>query len=133
MVRGLPRICINTIGTFNSATVESICSSNVPPEISFTISAPASMAALATAALFVSMEIGTASFWRILSIIGITRSNSWFTATFTALGRVDSPPISIMSTPFSIILSAWNKADCNRSNSPPSLKLSGVTLIIPMR
>jgi len=47
------------IGTLSFPTVENIVGSCVPPDTSFTISAPASMAAFATTACRVSMDIGT--------------------------------------------------------------------------
>lgn len=50
-------MCIRMIGTDRSATTSSMFGSCLPPETSFTISAPASIAAAATAELLVSMEI----------------------------------------------------------------------------
>ncbi len=47
-----------TIGTPMDATQESMSGSCVPPETSLTMSAPASMAALATLEFRVSIEIG---------------------------------------------------------------------------
>ena len=59
IVSGVPRICIRIIGTPSLSTEESIALSNVPPDTSFTMSAPTSTAASATAACRVSMEIAT--------------------------------------------------------------------------
>mmetsp|Transcript_9128 Transcript_9128/g.13515 ORF Transcript_9128/g.13515 Transcript_9128/m.13515 type:complete len:86 (+) Transcript_9128:489-746(+) len=47
------------IGTERDDAVGSICGSNVPPDTSFIISAPAFMAAFATAEWRVSIDIGT--------------------------------------------------------------------------
>ena len=58
MVLGVPRMCINTMGTPNLATTDKISGSKVAPEISLIKSAPASIAACATAALVVSIERG---------------------------------------------------------------------------
>ena len=49
-----------------------------------------------------------------------------------APGRVDSPPISSRSAPSAIIRLAWVRAASRSANWPPSEKLSGVTLRIPI-
>ncbi len=49
------------MGTCNDATVDNMLGSNVPPDTSLTMSAPASMAALATMEWLVSMDMGTSN------------------------------------------------------------------------
>ena len=67
------------------------------------------------------------------SITGTTRSISSSAGTGSPLpGRVDSPPTSIMSAPSLIICVACSRAWSNEKKRPPSLKLSGVTLRMPI-
>ena len=101
-------MCISTIGTRKRATVGSMLASASPAETSFTMSAPASTAAAATAALRVSTEIATASARcsRIAAMTGMTRSISSHAGTAGAPGLVDSPPTSITSAPSETISSA---------------------------
>ena len=113
IVRGVPCICMMMNADFVSATSGSICLSPRPPVTSFTSEAPASIAARATSAFDVSIEIGTSTCARSFSITGITRRNSSSSATGSAPGRVDSPPTSMMFalsaamvTPRSIAFSA---------------------------
>ena len=82
--------------------------------------------------VYVSIEITQSDCCRIASITGIVRANSSSIDTGSAPGRVDSPPISIISAPSSIIFVAWLAACSGVSNFPPSLKESGVTLRIPI-
>ena len=89
METGVPRICINTMGTPNWATTGNMSGSNVPPEISLTISAPASTAALATDALVVSTEIGIFTTEAMASTTGTTRLSSSPREICSAPGRVD--------------------------------------------
>ena len=49
-----------------------------------------------------------------------------------APGRVDSPPTSMMSAPCSAISTACRTASSRLANCPPSEKLSGVTLRMPI-
>jgi len=63
---------------------------------------------------------------------GTTRASSSSTGTGSAPGRVDSPPTSMMSAPSSINARARATAASARSASPPSEKLSGVTLTTPI-
>ena len=66
-------------------------------------------------------------------MMGIIRLSSSSGLIGAEPGRVDSPPISIMSTPSSIICSTRATAFATSSkNNPPSEKESGVTLRIPM-
>jgi hypothetical protein len=63
---------------------------------------------------------------------GITRSSSSSSGTGGAPGRVDSPPMSMMSAPSTIIRSAWRSASPRIANLPPSEKESGVTFRMPI-
>ncbi len=98
------------------------------------IEAPASKAARATFDCVVSILIGVlvvlifAASW---VMTGITRAICSSGGTREAPGRVDSPPISIMSTPWSIICWAWARAESGVEYKLPSEKLSGVRLRTP--
>src|SRR5689334_14613319 len=63
---------------------------------------------------------------------GTTRWISSSADTGSPPGRVDSPPTSMISAPSKIICSACATAASTETNCPPSLKLSGVTLRMPM-
>src|SRR6266487_1070970 len=66
-------------------------------------------------------------------MIGIIRLSSSSRLIGVEPGRVDSPPISIMSAPSSIICSTLATAFATSSKyNPPSEKESGVTLRMPM-
>src|SRR5690625_5935471 len=65
-------------------------------------------------------------------MIGITRSISSFSDTLSWLGRVDSPPTSIISAPSASIFNASSKAFSLVEYNPPSENESGVTFNIPM-
>ena len=89
------------------STIPIILLSNDKPLTSFIISAPASTACLATDAFVVSIEINIVGLSvRIFSITGITLFNSSDSETCSAPGRVDSPPISIISAPCVMSLDA---------------------------
>ena len=90
------------------------------------------MASAITTALLVSIETLTSKRDFTALSRGMTRAISSFSLTVTAFGRVDSPPISIMSTPLSIINSTCAKALSKLENCPPSENESGVTFKIPM-
>ena len=104
---GRPRMCMRTAPHPRSASVLSMFRSQRNPLTSFTISAPASAAARATAALYVSTEITAAGhFFLSSAITGMTRFNSSSALTVVpkcspppastrAPGRVDSPPMSM--------------------------------------
>src|SRR5688572_9965851 len=100
--------------------------------MSLTIEAPASSAARATSDFVVSTESGVLTRFASASITGTTRAISSSTETGSPPGRVDSPPISMISAPSEIISSARARALSRERNCPPSLKLSGVTLRMPM-
>mmetsp|Transcript_17767 Transcript_17767/g.35480 ORF Transcript_17767/g.35480 Transcript_17767/m.35480 type:complete len:265 (-) Transcript_17767:287-1081(-) len=127
-------MCIRQTGTATSAAAGSMCGSNVPPETSLIISAPAPTAARAHAAWRVSMEIGTSETRRSASMRGTVRCISSSGCTSLAPGRVLSPPMSMMSAPSSAIRTAEATAtSISRSRPrPPSEKLSGVAFRIPM-
>ena len=65
-------------------------------------------------------------------IIGRTLSNSSSTVSGSAPGRVDSPPISIISEPSSIKIFACLIAFLIEKNLPQSLNESGVMFRTPM-
>ncbi len=99
MVFGVPSMCIKTTGTpYSEATVARSASSRKAPT-SLMIEAPASRARRATAALVVSMDIGIEIRLARASITGTTRRISSSTDTESENGRVDSPPISMISAP----------------------------------
>ena len=103
------------------------------PVISFTISAPATNAARATPACRVSTESNApGNSQRRASTTGTTRCNSSSTAISTEPGRVDSPPISIISAPAASRLRACATAAGTPTCRPPSEKESGVTFRIPI-
>ena len=105
----------------------------VRAETSLRRSAPASKAARATAALRVSIEIGSAKpSARSAAITGTTRAASSSTGTGSAPGRVDSPPMSRMSAPSAARARACAIAAARPRCAPPSEKLSGVTFSTPM-
>ena len=108
-----------------------IFSSANPPLTSFTYFTPALIAFAATPLRIVSIETGTPSF-TTSSKTGITRANSSSSLTRSAPGLVDSPPISIMSTPSSSILLARDIAASVVKWRPPSANESGVTFKIPI-
>ena len=127
-----PRQCMTTYCTFEFFAITfAISGSARPPLTSFTIVAPAPIAAAAVDARIVSMLMVTPSSASSV-ITGITRIRSSSSLTRSAPGRVDSPPTSMMSTPSEIIslarLIAASKSKC----LPPSAKESGVTLRIPI-
>ena len=62
---------------------------------------------------------------------GTTRRSSSSTGTRAAPGRVDSPPTSTMSAPSATNCEAVRDGRRASRNSPPSEKLSGVTLSTP--
>ncbi len=62
----------------------------------------------------------------------MTRRCSSSGATGAAPGRVDSPPTSTMSAPDSASVTPCAMAEGVSLNLPPSEKLSGVTLTMPM-
>ena len=66
------------------------------------------------------------------AITGIVRSISSVSLTRSAPGLVDSPPISMMSTPSAIISKPRATAASNSLCLPPSANESGVTFKMPM-
>ena len=63
---------------------------------------------------------------------GIVRVISSASLTRSAPGLVDSPPMSMMSTPSAIISKPRATAASNSLCLPPSAKESGVTFKMPM-
>ena len=96
------------------------------PLTSLIILAPASKALRATSTFLVSIE--TFVTFESSEIIGITLAISSSIDMGVAPGRVDSPPTSIQSAPFSIISRALSTPPC----LDDSWKESGVALMIPI-
>jgi hypothetical protein len=125
-------MCIRTMPAPASPTTLNIAGS-APAETSFTIVAPASSAARATAGLRVSTDTGTSgSSSAIRRITGTTRWISSSGATTSEPGRVDSPPTSTSSAPSATIWIACFTASSTLAYEPPSEKESGVTFTIPI-
>jgi hypothetical protein len=99
---------------------------------SLMMSAPASQAASMTSGLLVSMEMKICDSRRSASMTGMTRAISCAAVTGSASGRVDSPPMSMIRAPSSIMRRAWASAESCSSKRPPSEKESGVTLSTPI-
>ena len=103
----------------------------VKPETSFTMAAPRRTHMRATSAWRVSMDTTAPASTRARTT-GTTRSASTFGETGVCPGRVDSPPTSMMSAPWSSISRPRAMATLWSRFSPPSEKESGVTLRTPM-
>ncbi len=132
MVLGSPNICMSTTGASNCFATAAKSASARSAEISLIIAAPASMASRATRDLRVSTEIGMEIRLASFSITGIIRRISSSTDTGSEKGRVDSPPISMISAPSATSFSAWATAASQVKNFPPSENESGVTLTTPI-
>src|SRR5699024_4633174 len=102
------------------------------PQISLINSTPASIAASAVAALYVSIDSGIFTACFTASITGITLFISSSALIGSWSGRVDSPPISIMSAPSSTICLACATAVSIVLYLPPSEKESGVAFRMPI-
>ena len=89
-------------GTPSFLTVANIAGSERPPLTSLIIAAPALIAFSAVSARIVSILIFTPLLESSV-ITGNTRDCSSSAVMRSAPGRVDSPPISMMSTPSAII------------------------------
>ena len=100
--------------------------------ISLMRDAPEWIAASATSGLQVSTEIGMGNRGTSRSRTGSIRLNSSAGAIGFDPGRVDSPPMSIISAPSSKIAHARSTARSGSLKRPPSENESGVTLSIPM-
>src|SRR6478609_6827393 len=125
------RQCIATYAAPESATTCRIRGSAKPPETSLTRTAPDSRAARATSCRMVSTETATPSDARA-RITGITRSSSSATSGRVAPGRVDSPPMSSTSAPWSRRATACAMAASVETKRPPSENESGVTFTTPI-
>lgn len=115
------------------AAVAAIFGSARRAETSFMIVAPAWIAASATAAEVVSMEMGALVLARRVWIKGIVRASSSFVEIFLAFGAVDWPPMSMMSAPSFRSLRACFRAFSGVLCRPPSLKESGVVFRMARR
>ena len=131
MVAGVPCICIRQTGICSLAAHSTACSF-VKARMSFQIWAPAAAHSVMISGREVSIEIITSRFAAIFFTTGRTREASSSAETKAAPGRVDSPPISIMSAPSFTICTAWLNAVFLSINLPPSEKESGVTFKIPI-
>src|SRR4030095_9396498 len=100
--------------------------------MSLTRDAPASIAARAMAALYVSTEMGMFTRGTSPSMTGRTRSRSAAARGGAAPGRRDSPPTSSRSAPSAAIRTPASIARAGLKRTPPSENESGVTLMIPM-
>ena len=129
MSSGVPRMCMITAPAPASATASTMPGALRPPT-SLTTTAPAARAARATAALRVSMLTWTPRATRA-STTGTVRASSSATPTSAAPGRVDSPPTSTQLAPCSQSWRPRAMAASRLACSPPSEKLSGVTLRMP--
>src|SRR5438093_1528250 len=124
-------MCMRIIPARPSRTTPNISGSR-PAETSFTIVAPASMAAAATSCLRVSIESGASTSPARRLMTGSTRSISSSAVTGCDPGRVDSPPTSRRSAPSPTMRMPALTAASGSKNRPPSEKESGVTLITPI-
>src|SRR5262249_24975664 len=86
----------------------------------------------ARGALEVPSDSGTAVWPRSPCPTGSTRASSTSIGTGADPGRVDSPPTSSRSAPCSTSRRPWATAASADACRPPSEKLSGVTLTMPM-
>ena len=118
-------------GKPSSAAVSSAFGS-VKARISLRISAPAFADSRNTSAFELSTEIKQSKRLLTASTSGTTRSISCETVTISAFGRVDSPPMSIISAPSLSIFSTWKRALSNEKNLPESEKESGVKFKMPI-
>ena len=132
IVCGIPCMCMMMKADLVSAISGIISWSPRPPVTSFTIEAPARIAARATSAFDVSIEIITSLFLRNCSTTGITRCNSSSGATASAPGRVDSPPTSMMCAPSAAIRRPCATAFSASKKFPPSENEFGVIFNTPM-
>ena len=132
MVAGVPFMCMRTTAAPERATTSAMAGSERSALVSLTMSAPASSAARATAALVVSTEMKADVFFRRAQMTGTTRPSSSASGTGCEPGRVLSPPTSMMSAPSKASSRPRSTAFWASKYSPPSEKESGVTLTTPM-
>src|SRR5258706_1023057 len=128
MVAGSPCLCI-------SQTAQSLfaMASSAPgaesASMSLIIDAPAASASFITRGRRVSTETGRSESDRRT---GRIRRSSSSSGTGSAPGRLDSPPMSMMSAPSSASARACAIANLASKKRPPSEKESGVTFTTPM-
>ena len=125
-------MCMQMTPASTAAQMAGIAGSNVNPEMSLTMWAPASRAARATADFVVSIEIRTGDCFAICAMTGMTRRSSSSVATGGAPGRVDSPPTSMICARQRPAGAPVPPPRLHSRKSPPSEKLSGVVLTIPI-
>ena len=104
----------------------------VSAETSLMMCAPSWAARRITSALRVSIERRARLCLARACRTGNTRRHSSSRSTASEPGRVDSPPMSRMSAPSASSRSACSIAASAARKRPPSEKLSGVTLTMPM-
>src|SRR5258708_3556305 len=128
MVAGSPFMCMRQTAQLLSRTA-SMAPGAWSACTSFTMEAPDCSAARITAGRRVSIETQRSP---IFSSTGMTRASSSASETGAAPGRVDSPPMSMMSAPSSAsFLACATAADASRKR-PPSEKESGVMFTTPI-
>src|SRR5579864_7501688 len=127
-----PRLCMRITAARRRATTGARAGSYASALMSLTIVAPRSSAHSATSALYVSIERGTATRPRSPSRTGSTRWISSSADSGAAPGRVDSPPMSMMSAPAAAMSSAAAIATSASRRRPSSANESGVTFRIPI-
>ena len=125
-------MCIAQMPAREATASESMAGSPSSPVTSLMISAPHSRARSATAAFEVSIDTGTPDSRTSRRTTSAVRRISSSASTGVEKGRVLSPPTSRRSAP-----SATRRKPCATAAStaawrPPSEKLSGVTLTIPI-
>ncbi len=124
-------LLIKTIGTPFSAARSASAGSFCSPQMSFIILAPAFRVCRATSTLYVSILTGTDTSLASFSTTGTTRRSSSSTETGVEPGRVDSPPMSMMSAPSGANRFPLAMA-CSASPIPSPEKESGETFTTPM-
>ena len=102
------------------------------PVTSLMISAPSSTARAATTAFDVSIDTGRPDSPTSRRTTSATRRSSSAAETGSENGLVLSPPTSSRSAPASVSARPWATAASTSACRPPSEKLSGVTLTIPI-
>ena len=132
MARGVPRMCIAQTPQPISTAKGSMAGSPVKPVMSLMISAPAWTACLRHERLRSIDRDGRAGLRAQRSDHGHDAAQLLLRSTGSENGRVLSPPTSRMSAPSAIICSPCSTAVSASKKCPPSEKLSGVTLIMPI-
>ena len=131
MVPGSPSMCMRHTPAVRCAAAACNAPGRCSARTSFTMSAPASSTAAITSGRLVSTDTGTPSVTACWTT-GSTRRSSSARSGVAEPGRVDSPPMSRMSTPSATRVSQWRRAASVSAWRPPSENESGVTLTMPI-